>query len=138
MQECLHSRRLACLHDRWSRCRRRARPAGPRAPEKAAARRHLEDAGIPTFGPSRAASVLEGSKAFTKDLCARHGIPTAAYGRFAEPAPDVHAPVSLDDLGTSGDSHDGHDNGGDADDHNGDGHHGTGDHDADGHGEGSG
>ena len=61
---------------------------------------------------------------------------------FAEPAPDVRTPVSLDDLGTSGDSHHGHDNdndhGGDADDHNGDGHHGTGDHDADGHGEGSG
>ncbi len=57
---------------------------------------------------------------------------------FAEPAADVHTPVSLDDLGTSGDSHDGHDNGGDADDHNGDGHHGTGDHGADGHGEGSG
>ena len=60
---------------------------GPEAPLVAGLADHLEDAGIPTFGPSRAASVLEGSKAFTKDLCARHGIPTAAYGRFAEPAP---------------------------------------------------
>ena len=36
--------------------------------------------------PSRAAAVLEGSKAFLKDLCAREGIPTAAYGRFTDAA----------------------------------------------------
>ena len=39
---------------------------------------------IKAFGPTAAAARLEGSKAFTKDLCARHGIPTAAYGRFTE------------------------------------------------------
>jgi phosphoribosylamine--glycine ligase len=33
------------------------------------------------FGPSRAAAQLEGSKGFTKDLCARAGIPTAGYVR---------------------------------------------------------
>jgi phosphoribosylamine--glycine ligase len=36
------------------------------------------------FGPSREAARLEGSKGFTKDLCAEYGIPTAAYRRFAE------------------------------------------------------
>ena len=39
------------------------------------------------FGPSRAAARLEGSKGFTKDLCAEYGIPTASYRRFA----DAHA-----------------------------------------------
>jgi phosphoribosylamine---glycine ligase len=42
----------------------------------------LEAAGIRVFGPSAAAARLEGSKGFTKDLCARMGIPTGAYGRF--------------------------------------------------------
>ena len=40
--------------------------------------------GWPVFGPSAAAAQLEGSKGFTKDLCARAGIPTAAYARFAD------------------------------------------------------
>ena len=35
-------------------------------------------AGIRTFGPTRAAAQLEGSKGFTKELCAEFGIPTAA------------------------------------------------------------
>ncbi len=38
--------------------------------------------GIRVFGPSKAAAQLEGSKGFTKDLCARFDIPTGAYGRF--------------------------------------------------------
>lgn len=42
----------------------------------------LRDNGILTFGPSAAAARLEGSKGFTKDLCARHAIPTARYRRF--------------------------------------------------------
>jgi len=51
-------------------------------------RRRLESAGIKSFGPSRAAARLEGSKGFTKDLCRANGIPTAAYERFraADPA----------------------------------------------------
>ncbi|MEC9347981.1 MAG: phosphoribosylamine--glycine ligase [Pseudomonadota bacterium] len=44
----------------------------------------LSAAGIAAFGPDRAAARLEGSKGFTKDLCARHDIPTAAYGRFSD------------------------------------------------------
>ncbi len=40
-------------------------------------------AGLAVFGPSQAAAQLEGSKGFTKDLCARAGIPTAGYVRTA-------------------------------------------------------
>jgi phosphoribosylamine--glycine ligase len=61
---------------------------GPEAPLCAGIVDDLEAAGIKTFGPSRAAARLEGSKGFTKDLCRANGIPTAAYERFraAEPA----------------------------------------------------
>ncbi len=45
----------------------------------------LQEAGIKAFGPSARAARLEGSKGFMKDLCARHNIPTAEYGRFNEP-----------------------------------------------------
>ncbi len=41
----------------------------------------LREAGCAVFGPSAAAAQLEGSKGFTKDLCARAGIPTADYVR---------------------------------------------------------
>jgi phosphoribosylamine--glycine ligase len=59
---------------------------GPEAPLVGGLADALEAAGIKTFGPSAAAARLEGSKGFTKDLCARHGIPTAAYERFRDPA----------------------------------------------------
>ncbi len=59
---------------------------GPEAPLVAGLVDRLEAAGIPAFGPSAAAARLEGSKGFMKDLCARHGIPTAAYGRFRDAA----------------------------------------------------
>lgn len=57
---------------------------GPEAPLVAGLTDDLEASGIKVFGPSRAAAALEGSKGFTKDLCAAYGIPTAAYHRFAE------------------------------------------------------
>jgi len=57
---------------------------GPEGPLVAGLVDRLEDAGIKAFGPSAAAAALEGSKAFTKDLCARHGIPTARYARFTD------------------------------------------------------
>ncbi len=41
----------------------------------------LRDAGVPVFGPSKLAAQLEGSKGFTKDLCATANIPTAGYKR---------------------------------------------------------
>jgi phosphoribosylamine---glycine ligase len=59
---------------------------GPEAPLVAGLTDDLERQGIKVFGPSQAAAKLEGSKGFTKDLCARAGIPTAAYARFADAA----------------------------------------------------
>lgn len=44
----------------------------------------LEAAGVKVFGPSKAAARLEGSKGFTKDICAKYGIPTGAYQRFSD------------------------------------------------------
>jgi phosphoribosylamine--glycine ligase len=58
---------------------------GPEAPLVGGLADRLEAAGIPTFGPSAGAARLEGSKGFMKDLCARAGVPTAAYGRFTAP-----------------------------------------------------
>ena len=54
---------------------------GPEAPLVAGVADAARAAGIPTFGPGAAAAQLEGSKGFTKDLCARAGIPTADYAR---------------------------------------------------------
>jgi len=57
---------------------------GPEAPLVAGIRDLFDREGLPCFGPSRAAAQLEGSKAFTKDFLARHGIPTAAYATFTD------------------------------------------------------
>ena len=54
---------------------------GPEMPLVAGVADAARAVGIATFGPSAAAARLEGSKGFTKDLCARAGIPTAAYVR---------------------------------------------------------
>jgi phosphoribosylamine--glycine ligase len=53
----------------------------------------LRARGIATIGPDRAAARLESSKSYTKDLCARHGIPVAEYAWFddVEPARDYVA-----------------------------------------------
>jgi phosphoribosylamine---glycine ligase len=59
---------------------------GPEAPLVEGLTDDLERQGIRVFGPSQAAARLEGSKGFTKDLCARAGIPTAAYARFSDAA----------------------------------------------------
>ena len=45
----------------------------------------LEAAGIRTFGPRQNAAILEGSKAFSKDLMKKYNIPTAAYETFEDP-----------------------------------------------------
>ncbi len=47
----------------------------------------LDAEGIKAFGPSAGAAQLEGSKGFTKDICAEFNIPTAAYGRFSQAEP---------------------------------------------------
>lgn len=57
---------------------------GPEAPLVDGLSDRLIAENIATFGPSAAAAILEGSKGFTKDLCAKYDIPTAAYGRFKE------------------------------------------------------
>ncbi|MDI9348607.1 MAG: phosphoribosylamine--glycine ligase [Candidatus Symbiobacter sp.] len=44
----------------------------------------LVQRGIAAFGPNQAAAILEGSKGFMKDFCARHDIPTAQYRRFTD------------------------------------------------------
>ena len=54
---------------------------GPEAPLVDGLADSLRAEGIPTFGPSKAAAQLEGSKGFTKDLCERANIPTAGYIR---------------------------------------------------------
>lgn len=44
----------------------------------------LREGGVRVFGPSAKAAQLEGSKGFTKDICAKYGIPSGAYGRFRD------------------------------------------------------
>ena len=55
---------------------------GPEAPLVAGLADTLNKAGIPVFGPSKAAAQLEGSKVFAKDLMKKYNIPTATYGVF--------------------------------------------------------
>ncbi len=45
----------------------------------------LEAAGIPCFGPTKDAAVIEGSKVFSKELMKKYGIPTAKSETFFEP-----------------------------------------------------
>ena len=45
----------------------------------------LEARGIPCFGPNKKAAIIEGSKAFSKDMMRRYGIPTAEYRIFDDP-----------------------------------------------------
>ena len=49
----------------------------------------MEAAGIPAFGPSKAAAVIEGSKVFSKNLMKKYGIPTAKYETFDDEAAAV-------------------------------------------------
>lgn len=59
---------------------------GPEGPLVDGLADSLREAGVAVFGPSAAAAQLEGSKGFTKDLCARAHIPTAAYARHVDKA----------------------------------------------------
>ncbi|MFC3607156.1 phosphoribosylamine--glycine ligase [Stutzerimonas tarimensis] len=60
---------------------------GPEAPLVKGVVDLFRTRGLAIFGPTAAAAQLEGSKAFTKDFLARHGIPTAAYQNFTEVEP---------------------------------------------------
>jgi phosphoribosylamine--glycine ligase len=57
---------------------------GPEAPLVDGLADNLRTLGFCVFGPNRVPAQLEGSKGFTKDLCARHGIPTARYARASD------------------------------------------------------
>ena len=59
---------------------------GPEAPLVDGLADSLRNEGIVVFGPNANAAVLEGSKGFVKDLCARENIPTAAYARHTSKA----------------------------------------------------
>ncbi len=58
---------------------------GPDDPLAAGMVDALEAAGLRAFGPRKNAAILEGSKAFSKDLMKKYGIPTAAYETFDSP-----------------------------------------------------
>jgi phosphoribosylamine--glycine ligase len=80
-------------------CRRHAiglAVIGPEAPLVDGLADNLRATGIPTFGPNKAPAQLEGSKGFTKDLCARHGIPTARYARASD---RLAAETALEEFG---------------------------------------
>lgn len=68
---------------------------GPEQPLDEGLADRLEAAGVPCFGPVKAAAMLESSKAFTKEICDEAGIPTARYGHFSESGP---AKAFLDDF----------------------------------------
>ena len=57
---------------------------GPEAPLADGLVDRLTEAGIKAFGPTAAAAQLESSKGFMKDICAKYGVPTAAYKRFTD------------------------------------------------------
>ncbi|MGH7275704.1 MAG: phosphoribosylamine--glycine ligase [Candidatus Rokuibacteriota bacterium] len=59
---------------------------GPEGPLVAGLADRFVEAGLTIFGPGAKAAALEGSKAFAKDLMARHGIPTARFETFDDPA----------------------------------------------------
>ncbi|WP_273758103.1 phosphoribosylamine--glycine ligase [Bartonella sp. AU55XJBT] len=59
---------------------------GPEAPLVAGITDSLNSANICVFGPTQKAAQLEGSKAFTKDLCRKNNIPTASYQCFNDAA----------------------------------------------------
>ncbi|WP_120502610.1 phosphoribosylamine--glycine ligase [Roseovarius sp. EL26] len=57
---------------------------GPEAPLAAGVADRLREAGILTFGPSKAAAQLEASKNFTKEICDAANAPTAGYAHFTD------------------------------------------------------
>jgi phosphoribosylamine---glycine ligase len=59
---------------------------GPEIPLVGGLGDSLRAAGIPVFGPNKAAARLEGSKSFTKEICSAAAIPTAAYEHYCTKA----------------------------------------------------
>ncbi|MEK7387482.1 MAG: phosphoribosylamine--glycine ligase [candidate division NC10 bacterium] len=81
---------------------------GPEAPLVAGLADRFTEAGLTVFGPGARAAAIEGSKAFAKDLMARHGIPTARFATFDDPARarhhcrEVGAPIVVKADGLAG------------------------------------
>lgn len=71
---------------------------GPEQPLDAGIVDRFTDAGLPIFGPSRAAARLECSKVFAKAFMAQHGIPTARY-RVCDEAAAAHDVIDRGELG---------------------------------------
>jgi phosphoribosylamine--glycine ligase len=69
---------------------------GPEAPLVDGLADNLRATGIAVFGPNKIPAQLEGSKGFTKDLCARAGIPTARYARASD---RLAAEAALEEFG---------------------------------------
>lgn len=69
---------------------------GPEAPLVAGLADELEARGHPVFGPTREAARIEGSKAWAKELCERHGIPAARSRTFTQLRPAL---AYVDELG---------------------------------------
>ena len=69
---------------------------GPEAPLVDGLADNLRTMGFCVFGPNKVPAQLEGSKGFTKDLCARHDIPTARYVRASDL---LAAEAALEDFG---------------------------------------
>ncbi|KAK5083113.1 Bifunctional purine biosynthetic protein ADE1 [Lithohypha guttulata] len=57
---------------------------GPEAPLVDGIESFFHSVGIPVFGPSKEAAMMEGSKTFSKDFMQKYGIPTAAYQNFTD------------------------------------------------------
>lgn len=69
---------------------------GPEAPLVDGLADTLREHGFAVFGPNKGAAQLEGSKGFTKDLCAKAGIPTGGYVRVSS---EVKALAALAEFG---------------------------------------
>lgn len=72
---------------------------GPEAPLVVGVADALIDAGIPVFGPTRAAAALEGSKQFAKDVMNAAGVPTATSHQLLPGASDTEIEETLDQYG---------------------------------------
>ena len=72
------------LADLAEKCGAELVVVGPEVPLVAGAVDELKKRGIPAFGPTAAAAALEGSKAFSKNIMKKYGVPTAAYENFTD------------------------------------------------------
>lgn len=62
---------------------------GPELPLTLGLVDRFREAGLVAFGADQKAALIEGSKSFSKDLMAKYGVPTAAYGTFTDAAQAV-------------------------------------------------